>query len=140
MILARASPGRQRHGQNQEIKKYEFKINDLSHVEFPGSCASATSLWVVDRMFRAPGEVQIKLRESLLSWTNDEEFDITCLGGETLWLKANGKACRARNVRQLFDAHSKPIATLTEAHRALATTMKVEGPGFRFEVCPLYLF
>lgn len=116
------------------IKKHIYQINDLSEVEFPGSCPSATSLSVIDRSFCAPGEVRIKLRENLLAWSDDDEFDITCMEGRKIWLKANGKACGARNVKQLFDARSKPIATLTENHRAMASSMKVEGPGFNFEV------
>lgn len=119
---------------NNGIKKHNFFWNDLSLDVLPGAAQlQDSSIAVVDHQHCVREHTLIKLRENLLSHVCDE-FDISSVAEDKLWMKTDGKQCIARNCKMFWGPSGKPLATFQESSSRMTAAIKVDGPGFSFLV------
>ena len=91
------------------------------------------SIAVVDAELCATEHTEIKLRENLLTHCCDE-FDVSSVAEQKVWMKADGKHCIARNSKMFWAPCGKPMATFSQNGSRMTAAINVNGDGFSFLV------
>lgn len=81
-------------------------------------------IWAVEQRFCVPGEVTLRLKEKLFSFSGDD-FSINDANTNQPWFKMQGKAFSLREKKTLMDAYGTPVLNIKETFAAFESNYKV---------------